>query len=90
MVLLLVLLIPYNDTLNVEIEFDEEEEGEMEDEEGIKFLAELLLSGYRYAKDSYSDCSVYVRVWLAECFGAKRKMPVHCVRTGSTAFGAIT
>lgn len=41
----------------------------MEDEEGIKFLAELLLSGYRWVKETYSDANVHLRVWLAECFG---------------------
>ena len=53
------------------MEFDEEEEGEVEDEEGIKFLAELLLSAYCWVKEAYSDLQVHLRVRLAECYGAR-------------------
>lgn len=63
----------------IEIEFDEEEEGEVEDEEGIKFLAELLLSGYRWAKETYSDANVHLRVWLAECYGNRGIIYLPCL-----------
>jgi hypothetical protein len=31
-----------------------------------RFLAELLLSGYRWVKESYSDLTVYIRVQISE------------------------
>jgi len=64
----------------LEEEFDEEEEAEEEDEEGIKFLAECLLSAYRWAKDTYSDTVVYINVKISECCSSKilerRKNPL--------------
>uniref|UniRef100_A0A7S3H5P2 EF-hand domain-containing protein n=1 Tax=Spumella elongata TaxID=89044 RepID=A0A7S3H5P2_9STRA len=51
----------------IEKEFDEQEEGEEEDEEGIKFLAESLLAGYRWVRECYIDSMVFIRVKFSEC-----------------------
>lgn len=48
----------------IEVEFDEKEEGEVEDEEGIKYLAELIRGSYKWAREAYSDAVLYVKVKL--------------------------
>mmetsp|Transcript_2971 Transcript_2971/g.4586 ORF Transcript_2971/g.4586 Transcript_2971/m.4586 type:complete len:780 (+) Transcript_2971:187-2526(+) len=56
----------------IEIEFDEEE-GEVEDEEGIIFLAESLYSVYRFVNDSISDLELYIRVTISDCFNPNKE-----------------
>ncbi|KAJ1411915.1 hypothetical protein B484DRAFT_482584 [Ochromonadaceae sp. CCMP2298] len=54
----------------IEVEFDEVE-GEEEDEEGIIFLAESLLVGYKWVSDAISDLEVFTRRTISECTGRK-------------------
>lgn len=50
-----------------EIEFDIVEEGEEEDEEGIKYAAQTMLAVYKYVADSIEAWSLYIRVTIHSC-----------------------
>jgi hypothetical protein len=37
-----------------------------------RYLAETLLVGYRWVKETYSDTIVWVRVQISACFSARK------------------